>query len=93
MPDPVNLAPRMNLQATKTLHARLAELTSDDVTIDASAVEFLGGLAAQTLVAAQRTWRRNGRIFALRNCSAAFWQSLDELGMRALLVTEGGLAW
>ena len=90
MPNTITLAARMNFQATRDLHSRLSEQSSQDVEIDASSVDFLGGLAAQTLIAASRHWRASGSAFAITGASAAFRQCLRELGLATYLPIDGG---
>jgi anti-anti-sigma regulatory factor len=90
MPNTITLAARMNFQATKALHSRLSEHDSQDVEIDASGVDFLGGLAAQTLIAASRHWHAAGRAFAITGASAPFRQCLGELGLETYLPIDGG---
>ncbi|MEO8529595.1 MAG: STAS domain-containing protein [Deltaproteobacteria bacterium] len=92
MPNTLNLAPRMNFQAAKELYGNLTALANKDVEIDATGVEFLGGLAAQTIIVAQRDWGRGGHSVVVRNCTPAFRQSLDELGLSTFMTTEGGSA-
>jgi anti-anti-sigma regulatory factor len=89
MPNTITLAARMNFQASKDLHSRLNEYSSQDVEIDASSVDFLGGLAVQTLIAASRHWRASGCAFAITGASAPFRQCLTELGLLTYLPIDG----
>lgn len=92
MSKPLELAARMNIQAAKELHSSLAAVLSDDVEVDASAVEFLGGLAAQTLIAAQRSLESHQKRLIIRNPSGAFRSCVTEMGLENLLKTEGANA-
>jgi chemotaxis protein CheX len=89
MPNTITLAARMNFQAAKDLHSRLSASAGQDVEIDASGVDFLGGLAAQTLIAADRHWRGAGCAFAITGASAPFRQCLTELGLLTYLPIDG----
>jgi chemotaxis protein CheX len=90
MPEQIRLPTRMNFQAARELHARLVVLRAQDVEIDASHVEFLGGIAAQTLIAAQRTWHGDGRRFDLLRPSGGFCASLADLGLTPLVTLSEG---
>lgn len=87
-PMTVILPKRMDFTAARDLHARLAELRGNPVTLDGSAVVFGGGLAAQVLLSAAQEWAAAGDDLrltispALRNDL----QRLDVLGRFPTLI-------
>lgn len=74
---------RLDLQTAKAMQASLAAARGKAVTINAAAVEWVGGLGAQILVAARTTWSEDGQPFAITEPSEAFTQGLRRLGFRA----------
>lgn len=73
---------RLDLQTAKAMKASLVDARGQAVTINAAAVEWVGGLGAQILVAAQTTWSEDGQPFAIAEPSAAFTEGLRRLGFR-----------
>lgn len=60
-----------------------------DLRIDASKVEFLGGVCLQSLLAAAETWRADAASFAITDPSEAFIRDAATLGASSLLSLEG----
>jgi chemotaxis protein CheX len=72
--EPANLALAANLDilAAEPLRSELLALRGQDVTLDASQVERLGGLCLQVLMSAQKTWELDDRGFEITPKSDAF---------------------
>ena len=62
----------LDLKAAAPLKASLLEHRGEDVRIDASAVQRLGALCLQLLLAAKRTWAEEGHAFDIQPRSDAF---------------------
>jgi chemotaxis protein CheX len=70
----------MDLRAAAPLANDLLAVRGQPVTLDASAVERLGGLCLQVLMAARQTWAGDHIAFTLANPSPAFADCLSLLG-------------
>lgn len=82
----------MKIESCEELHTFLAAAQSQDVEIDCSRVERLSGLAAQMLLMADASWRRNARTVALKDPSSAFCEGLARLGLCDRLLPQRTLA-
>ena len=73
-PDRVHLTlpAFMDLRAAGTLARDLLALRGRPISLDASAVERLGGLGLQVLLSARLTWQADRNSFALVEASEAF---------------------
>jgi len=78
----------MKMEDCERLHEFVAAHEASDVTIDASIVDRLGGLAAQTLVMAQLISQKHGTGFQITAPSSGFLQSISLLGLTDLLSSE-----
>jgi chemotaxis protein CheX len=85
-PNPINLPTVLDIRAVTALKTELLERRGQDVTLDATGVERLGGLCLQVLLAAIKTWKVDGHALIFLNVSEALreqWQgfgaSPDEL--------------
>ncbi|MNE37392.1 hypothetical protein D3C77_226940 [compost metagenome] len=94
----VVLAPVLDLRAAAPLKAELMAARGQALTLDASAVERLGGQGLQVLLSAIRTWRADGCALTFLNVSEAlavqwrqFGASPDDLSAPDLSV-QGELA-
>ena len=76
----LTLGQRLPTAEAAALHARLAALRDRPLTVDASAVNMLGALCLQVLLAAARDWQRRGLGFAVVPRSAAFARALAGFG-------------
>jgi chemotaxis protein CheX len=72
MPAPLVLPPVLDILYAEPLRAELLGLRGQAVTIDASAVERLGGLCLQVLISAQQTWANDGQSLTIDTLSEAF---------------------
>lgn len=77
-PATLALPDRLDFNAARDLHARLAELRGTPVSIDGKAVVFGGALAAQVLLAAAQEWSAAGDALLL-TASAALRDDLQRL--------------
>lgn len=77
-PAILTLPDRLDFNAARDLHARLAELRGTPVSIDGKAVVFGGALAAQVLLAAAQEWSAAGDVLLL-TASAALRDDLQRL--------------
>ncbi|MDB5420496.1 MAG: chemotaxis protein CheX [Brevundimonas sp.] len=62
----------LDLQYAEPLRAELLELRGRPVTLDASAVDRLGGLCLQVLISAQKSWAADGQMLSIAPMSDAF---------------------
>lgn len=75
------LAPVLDLNEASALHAKLLELRGNGVEIDASAVERVGALCVQVLMAAAKTWDEDKQPFTLTTMSDAFTKTTQLIGV------------
>lgn len=76
----VTLPAIVDVRAAEPLKAELLALRGQPVTIDASAVERLGGLGLQVLMSAVRTWRADGQDLIFINVSEAMTEQWQGFG-------------
>jgi chemotaxis protein CheX len=76
----LTLGPVLDLRAAAPLRAALLERRGEAMEIDASAVERLGGLCLQVLMAAQHSWAEDGLPFAISGPSDAFREAARLFG-------------
>lgn len=77
----------MDLTAAAPLAAELLALRGQAVSLDASAVERLGGLCLQVLLSARATWAADGVALTFERASAALRETLALAGAGALNVS------
>lgn len=92
MNDAIVLPAVLDIQQAEPLRAELLALRGRPVVIDASAVERLGALCLQVLIAAQRTWTADGATIAIAPASEAFAQQWTTFGAPATAVGSGDAA-
>lgn len=80
--DPVvlKLPAVMDLRAAAPLARELDALRGCPLTLDAGAVERLGGLCLQILLSARLTWHADGADLGIVNATPDFLQSLADFG-------------
>jgi chemotaxis protein CheX len=66
------------------LKSALLEHRGTDLSIDASAVQRIGGLGLQVLLSAARTWSAEGRKFGVTGSSESFNEMLRLTGAASL---------
>ncbi len=79
----------LDFAAAAPLRAELAAARGAPLELDASAVERLGGLCVQVLLAAEAAWRGDGQAFQIINPSPAFAEAARLMGAQALISQEG----
>ncbi|ANP45680.1 STAS domain-containing protein [Candidatus Viadribacter manganicus] len=84
----VELGPVLDLRAAAPLYAELASFKGQELVIDASCVERMGGLCVQILLAAQQSWKRDGLAWSVVDPSAAFSESATLMACSELLWRE-----
>ncbi|HYZ64642.1 MAG TPA: STAS domain-containing protein [Acetobacteraceae bacterium] len=84
----LTLPPVLDLAAASPLRATLLASRGQDLELDASAVTRIGGQCVQVLLAAQRTWRADGKRFVLRNQSDPCRETLALMQADKLLGVE-----
>lgn len=80
----LTLPPVLDLNAAAPLKADLLALRGQDVTLDGAAVERLGGLCLQVLLAAAKTWAEDDLNLRLGFLSQAFSEQWAAFGAPAL---------
>ena len=80
----VALADILDLTEARPLADALAAVRGRPVQINAFAVERLGALCLQVLVAARRTWAADGAAFSIVGASPAFAEQSARLGAPGL---------
>lgn len=81
MSAPLLLAARLDLGTARLLYAALLARRDDDLVLDAGHVSHFGTLALQLLLAAARSWRRDGNRLAITPRSPAFDDALQTFGV------------
>jgi chemotaxis protein CheX len=76
----------MDLSAAGPLAKALLALQGKPVSVDASAVQRLGGLCLQVLLSADRSWAERKVPFTVVKPSHAFRDCAELLGAQSLLV-------
>lgn len=79
----------LDLRAAVALRDDMLALRGQAVTLDASAVERLGGLALQVLLSAAKTWAVDGCPLAISPASDAFADQCRAFGALSLAAATG----
>jgi chemotaxis protein CheX len=77
----LNLAATLDLNEASALRDKLLSLRGSAVSIDASAVERVGTLGAQVLMAAAKTWDQDKLAFTFTKVSDAFQKTMQLIGV------------
>ena len=70
----------LDLGQAPALRSELLARRGSALTLDASAVDRLGGLCLQVLLAARRTWEGDGHALAIASASEAFLNQWTAFG-------------
>lgn len=84
----LSLAGVLDLAAAAPLQASLLAHRGQDLELDGSTVQRLGGQCLQIILAARATWEADGRALRLRDISEAGRDALAVMGAGRLLGTE-----
>ncbi len=77
----LQLAENLDLTAAVPLHETLLTMRGEDLVIDASPVERLGGQCVQLLLSARQSWAEDDASFAIEKPSQNFLSALAILGV------------
>src|SRR6478736_3882178 len=77
----LSLAAVIDLNEATALRDKLLGMRGSDVSIDASAVERVGALSAQVLMAAAKTWDQDKLAFTFTKVSDAFQKTMQLIGV------------
>ena len=81
----------LDIKAAEPLKRELLAARGQPATIDASAVQRMGGLGLQVLLSAQATWEADGQALRFAGATEAFCESLSLFGANELLDLGGTL--
>ena len=88
----LSLAPVLDLNEATALHAQLMALKGNPLSIDASAVERVGALCEQVLMAGAKSWEADRQPFTFAKVSDPFMKTMRLIGVNIdhLLAQEAG---
>lgn len=71
----------LDLNEASALRDKLISMRGSDLSIDASAVERMGALCAQVLMAAEKTWDQDKHAITFTKVSDAFQKTMQLVGV------------
>ncbi|PYE36381.1 chemotaxis protein CheX [Rhizobium sp. PP-F2F-G38] len=77
----LNLAPVLDLNEASVLHRKLTEMRGSNIVVDASAVERVGALCVQVLMAGAKSWEEDKYAFTISKVSDAFTKTTQLIGV------------
>ena len=77
----LGLAPVLDLNEASALHGKLMGLRGSALVIDASAVERVGALCIQVLMAGAKSWEEDKQSFTFAKVSDAFTKTTQLIGV------------
>ena len=77
----VSLAPKLDTAASAALGTTLIEAQGDDLVLDGSAVQMIGGQCLELLLTAAVIWKRSGHTIELENLSDEMTDDLGRFGV------------
>lgn len=89
MVNRLNLNQRLDSAAAERLRDDLSGAEGDDLALDASGVEVLGGLCLELLMCAGQVWAAAGRTFSIENPSPDFADNLARFGLSPETLSTG----
>jgi chemotaxis protein CheX len=84
----MSLPPILDLKAAAPLRDALLALRGNDVTLDGTEVQRLGGQCLQVLLAARAAWETDGYLFEIRCPSSDFADALTLMGAGHLILEQ-----
>jgi chemotaxis protein CheX len=84
----IELPEMLDLRAATPLAAQLLMRRGEDVILDASAVQRLGGQCLQILLSAKATWEADGAQLRIVDSSPDFVEGLELLGIQSKQLLE-----
>lgn len=89
----VILGRKLDSAAVDALRDQLLDARAEDVVLDGSRVELLGGLCLELLLSAKSIWAGNGLGFTLETPSAHLTENMSRFGLTDdFLVADGASA-
>lgn len=89
MPDPVMLAPKLDVPAASDLLAALRDNTDQELILDMSDVKLLGSLCLQVLLSAAKTAQADGRMMTIVNASDRVIEQMRLMGFTPETIAKG----
>ncbi len=86
------LKERLDSQAAGDLRGEILAAEGADLTLNASAVTFLGGLCLELLMCARQVWEASGHAFSIEAPSEAFAENLSRFGLTPGALSSGDCA-
>ena len=80
----------LDIQSAEALRTQLLGARGQSLTIDGSAVERLGGLCLQVLLAARQTWAADGHDLVVAAASEAFTDQWNAFGAPEMATEQPG---
>jgi chemotaxis protein CheX len=77
----LSLGPVLDLNEANALHTKLTGLRGNALVIDASAVERVGALCVQVLMAGAKSWEEDKQSFTFAKVSDAFTKTTQLIGV------------
>lgn len=81
MTERVVLTARLDSSAAIALRDRLLAAKGNDIVLDGSKVDFLGGLCLELLMSARHLWSAAGKTLSLQTPSARMVEDLGRFGI------------
>lgn len=82
------LAAKLDTSAAAELRASLQAVEHDDVVLDASSVEMIGGMCLEVLLTAAAHWKTAGHKIAIQDVSPQMSEDLAWFGLSADTLLE-----
>lgn len=86
-----DLPPVLKLEECQQLHTFLQQSVGTPITLNCGAVTRLGGLPAQLIAMAAKSWALDDVPMLLANPTDNFRDCLQSLGLDAVLAENGGM--
>ena len=90
MSGAIQLESRLDTAAAPALWSTLSARIGQDVTLDASAVEFIGARCLELILIARGLTLASDNSFSIRSLSGAVCDDLRVFGLTAEALTDGG---
>ena len=81
MTKKVILTAKLDSAAAETLRDQFLDARDQDILLDGSNVDYLGGLCLDLMMSAKHLWSGAGKSFALENPSASLVDDLGRFGL------------
>lgn len=79
---------KLDSAAAEALRSTLSEYQAEDVVLNASQVELIGGLCLEVILSAQHHWTKAGRAFSVSDPSESCSANLVHFGVNVASLTE-----